>query len=370
MEASRPGAVAALAWWQAGVALSFGLLYFATRRGRLPVARAHVAGLIIVLAISLDGVLHLRWMTSLSETTTFMFIVLGIAFFFSRSTWMLAAEAAAIAAWVVGIKLSATGLRPHVELMGIPFVIALLLAGVIHVARRRTLHRVEELRLREELLLDRLRFKNSELEQFAGRVSHDLRSPLSVLKLDVATSVPGPARVRAERAVDRMDALITDLLDLSRASSQDVRGTLVDVSSLARAVVDDRVASDPDRDLTAIVDPGIKVWGDHGLIQVLLENLLGNAWKFTASTPEARIEVRHLPGGFLVRDNGPGLDENDSERIFEAFERGQTGVQGTGVGLATVRRIVDRHGGHIRVRAAPGKGATFEVFLPRHVTRA
>ncbi|MGH3147245.1 MAG: sensor histidine kinase, partial [Rubrobacter sp.] len=199
---------------------------------------------------------------------------------------------------------------------------------------------------------------NKELEAFSYSVSHDLRAPLrtidgfsQILQEDYEDVLDGEGldylgRVRA--ASGHMATLIDDLLDLSRVGRRPLRRESVDLSSLAADIIGDFRAAQPERKVEFVAGNGIKAWGDVSLLKVALENLLGNAWKFTAREPEARIEFGADPDpgpGFLapvyyVRDNGAGFDQTYADKLFGAFQRlhGQDEFEGTGIGLATVAR--------------------------------
>jgi signal transduction histidine kinase len=170
----------------------------------------------------------------------------------------------------------------------------------------------------------------------------------------------------------RMAQLIDDLLNLSRVSRQEIRTDLVDLVGLAQSVFEQIQSSEPKRRVEFIVPKSLVALGDPGLLRALFENLLGNAWKFTAKTEDARIEVGVMPDReetmfttFFVRDNGAGFDMAAAERLFGAFQRlhSQQEFPGTGIGLATVQRIVRRHGGQIWAEAAIGQGASFFFTL-------
>jgi len=224
---------------------------------------------------------------------------------------------------------------------------------------------------------------NKELEAFSYSVSHDLRAPLrtidgfsQILQEDYEDVLDDEGldylgRVRA--ASGHMATLIDDLLDLSRVGRRPLRRESVDLSSLAAEIVGDFRAAQPERKVEFVAEEGIKAWGDVSLLKAALENLLGNAWKFTAREPEARIEfgADRDPGpGFLapvyhVRDNGAGFDQTYADKLFGAFQRlhGQDEFEGTGIGLATVARIVHRHGGRVWAEGRVGEGATFYFTL-------
>lgn len=221
---------------------------------------------------------------------------------------------------------------------------------------------------------------NKELEAFSYSVSHDLRAPLRSIdgfsrivlddckdKLD-AQYADYLQRVRA--ATQRMGELIDDLLKLSRVSRAGMNRTSVDLSALALEVAEDLRNAHPERRLTIDIQPGLTAVGDPSLLRIMLENLLGNAWKFTGKTEDARIEVRARNGEadervYFIRDNGAGFDMNYANKLFGAFQRlhGAQEFPGTGIGLATVQRIVRRHGGRVWAEGAVNRGATFYFAL-------
>lgn len=224
---------------------------------------------------------------------------------------------------------------------------------------------------------------NRELEAFSYSVSHDLRAPLrsidgfsQILQEDYEDVLDDEGldylgRVRV--ASGHMATLIDDLLDLSRVGRRPLRREPVDLSSMVTEIIEDLRAAEPGRKVEFVAGRGIKAWGDVSLLKVALENLLGNAWKFTAREPEARIEFGahrdHGPGFrapvYYVRDNGAGFDQAYADKLFGAFQRlhGQDEFEGTGIGLATVARIVHRHGGRVWAEGGVGEGATFYFTL-------
>jgi signal transduction histidine kinase len=221
---------------------------------------------------------------------------------------------------------------------------------------------------------------NRELEAFSYSASHDLRAPLQTiegfslaLEEDYGGNLPGEAkdylrRVRA--AAKRMAQLIDDLLKLSRVSRAELTLEPVDLADLARDAVADLRERDPARIVDVDVAPEASAWGDRRLLRVMLENLLGNAWKFTGTRAGARIAFgsRREAGEtvFFVRDNGAGFDMAHKDKLFMPFQRlhGASQFPGTGIGLATVRRILQRHGGRCWAEGEVGKGASFEFVLP------
>ena len=221
---------------------------------------------------------------------------------------------------------------------------------------------------------------NEELESFSYSVSHDLRAPLrsiegfsQILLEDYAEKLDEEGknylgRVRA--ASRRMALLIDDLLDLSKVSRSPLRRELVDLSAQAREITAELGKSQPRREAEFVIADGLTANGDARLLRLVLENLLGNAWKFTSREGRARIEFEStaLEGRdrvYFVRDNGVGFDEAYAGKLFGAFQRlhGPEEFEGTGIGLATVQRIVRRHGGRVWAEGEVGKGATFFFTL-------
>ncbi len=216
------------------------------------------------------------------------------------------------------------------------------------------------------------------LESFSYSVSHDLRSPLrsingfsQLLLEDQDESLNEEGReylTRIMAASRRMGQLIDDLLHLSRLSRHDMKIEEVDLSQLAMEVVESLKQQAPERTVDVIVRPAMSVTGDPGLLRIMLENLLGNAWKYTSKRDDARIEFgrKVIDGqiGYYVSDNGVGFDMQYADKLFGAFQRlhGDE-FEGTGIGLVIVQRIVRRHGGSIRAEGARGEGATFYFTL-------
>lgn len=219
-----------------------------------------------------------------------------------------------------------------------------------------------------------------ELEAFSYSVSHDLRTPLRaiegfshILLEEHATSLDAEGRSCLERicqAVTRMGLLIDDLLRLSRVARTELQPEAVDLGQVAESVLAELRQADPDRQVEAVLSPGLLVRADPGLVRVLLANLLGNAWKFTSRHPLARIELAETAKDgervFLVRDDGAGFDMQYAGKLFGPFQRlhSQQDFAGTGIGLAIVQRIVQRHGGRCWAEAHLEKGATFFFTLP------
>jgi signal transduction histidine kinase len=220
---------------------------------------------------------------------------------------------------------------------------------------------------------------NRELEAFTASVSHDLRSPLTTiagqaglleLSLPNATEEQRRRLQRIQGSVKQMSELIDALLVLSRISRHTLHREIVDVSAVAESIVQEFRQKDPSRAVEVSVEPNMSVHGDRRLIADLFENLISNAWKFTAKTPTPRIEIGQSQQGSMatlyVRDNGAGFDMAFEQKLFKPFQRlhGPAEFEGSGVGLATVARIVDRHGGRIWAEGKPNSGAVFYFTMP------
>ena len=240
----------------------------------------------------------------------------------------------------------------------------------------------EERRTQEALQLKnaQLEAANKELDAFSYSVAHDLRAPLraidgfsQALVEDLKDQLPDEDRIYLQRVrggVARMAELIDDLLKLARISRYEVQKKEIDLSGLAGEVSSQLQASEKNgRQVEFAIKPGLRAVGDRELLRIVFENLMGNAWKFTSKKPSARIEFGVQNGGgeqvFFVRDNGPGFDMQYANKLFGVFQRlhRENEFPGTGVGLATVQRIIHRHGGRIWTQAAVGKGATFYFVL-------
>lgn len=244
------------------------------------------------------------------------------------------------------------------------------------VARVRT--HVELARARKAWITE-LQRANAELDAFSSSVSHDLRAPLRAIEgfshflvEDYAPQLDARAHEYLERitgSVKQMSTLIDDLLKLARISRASVDAAPIDLSALAAAIIGELRRTHPDRAVTVEIAPGLVAQGDPRLVKVALVNLLDNAWKYTGRRTEARIEVGRTAASepaFFVRDDGAGFDMAHAKRLFQPFQRLHSPVDfpGTGVGLATVERVVSRHGGRIWAEAAVGAGATFYFTLP------
>jgi PAS domain S-box-containing protein len=236
----------------------------------------------------------------------------------------------------------------------------------------------------EELVAERtiaLETANEDLKSFSYSVSHDLRAPLraidgfslAVLEDNVdrlgAESKDNLERVR--RGAQRMSGLIDDMLQLSRVTRHEIRHEKVDLSRLATTVLTKLEESEPDRKVDQVIAREISVHGDSHLLELVLDNLLGNAWKYTSKTADPRIEfgVKQEDGEivYFVKDNGAGFNMSYADKLFGAFQRlhKEKDYPGTGIGLATVQRIVHRHGGRVWAEAEVGKGAAFYFTIPK-----
>jgi signal transduction histidine kinase len=219
-------------------------------------------------------------------------------------------------------------------------------------------------------------------DAFSFSVSHDLRAPIRVvegftkiIKEDYGPLLDRVGNDHLDRvlgAASRMNNMIDALLALSKLSSQPLARQPVDLSQLAGFVADDLRRQSPERDVRLEVEPGMQVHGDPTLLRVVIENLLGNAWKYTGKTSAATISFgRHAKDAdaFSIADNGAGFDMRFADRLFGVFQRlhSANDFPGTGVGLASVRRIVRRHGGEIWGEAEVGRGARFHFTLPQRV---
>ena len=245
-----------------------------------------------------------------------------------------------------------------------------------------------ELKLANEMLEQRVSERTAdleaairEMESFSYSVSHDLRAPLrhinsftSVLIEEHAEEFSSKVRDYLDRicqASSRMGALIDHLLELSRVARTEINPGKVDLSELATSSLRMYRETEPERVVESVIEEGIEVSGDHYLLKQLLDNLLGNAWKYTSKKPQGLIEFRRaLVAGeeaYYIKDNGAGFDMVYHEKLFKAFERLHgTEYEGIGIGLATAQRIVQRHGGKIWAEGSTDQGAAFYFTLPAY----
>jgi signal transduction histidine kinase len=275
--------------------------------------------------------------------------------------------------------------RTVLEYLAALLAVLILLGGIAwlvadHGERRREAERqVRELNQRLARDNATLQGLNRELESFSYSVSHDLRAPLrsidgfsKALLEDYADQLDDTGRDylnRVRNAAQRMGNLIDDLLKLARVSRTDLKKDRVDLGLVARRIVAELRQRHPQRVVDVEIAPDLVAEGDPRLLQIALENLLDNAWKFTAKRPEARIEFGRMErdGGsvFFVRDNGAGFDMAHADKLFGVFQRlhAMTEFEGTGVGLATVQRIIYKHGGRVWAEAERERGAVFHFAL-------
>ena len=275
------------------------------------------------------------------------------------------------------------GVEVPVEISLGPFQTAggmLVTASVRDISARKRAQ-AEITRLNEELqrTVEGLVAANKELEAFSYSVSHDLRAPLR--------SIDGFSRVLAEQYPDRLDErgrdylqrvraaaqrmgrLIDDMLKLSRLGRVEMRREPVNMSEMAAAIIEELRQREPERQVAVTITPDLWVNGDANMLGILLDNLLGNAWKFTGKQPAARIEfatvTRDGERVFYVRDNGAGFDMTYAHKLFSPFQRlhSEEEFPGTGIGLAIAQRIVARHGGRAWAEGAEGQGATIYFTL-------
>ena len=240
----------------------------------------------------------------------------------------------------------------------------------------------ERIRSQEEIQtsLEEARTANEELESFSYSISHDLRTPLRaidgfshMLIQDYSESIDDEGKdyiQRVRKNAQHMGLLIDDMLSLARVTRGSLNRTACDISEMAKSCVAKLQEYEPQRKVTVDIAPGIKGWVDKPLFENLLDNLIGNAWKYTSHTIDARIDIGSIENNetiYYVRDNGSGFDMQYSHKLFNAFQRlhDANEFEGTGIGLATVSRILNRHGGRIWAEAETGKGATFYFTLEK-----
>ena len=241
------------------------------------------------------------------------------------------------------------------------------------------LHLLQSLEHRVAERTRQLASSNAELEAFSYSVSHDLRAPLRAIEGFSQALFEDYGALLDQQGCDylhrvrkgsaRMSELIDDLLALSRVSGAEMRTAVVDLSALVAAILRGLQERDPERLIDIHVAAQVSVMGDQRLLQVALENLLGNAWKFTRRQMQPQIifdtQIQNQQTVYFVRDNGAGFNMAHAGKLFGAFERlhDTQDFEGTGIGLATVRRVIQRHGGDVWTQSAPGEGATFYFTL-------
>ena len=239
----------------------------------------------------------------------------------------------------------------------------------------------QELAKQRGELLTKLEFVNKELEAFTYSVSHDLRAPIrriqgfcDILLEEYEKQLDAKGQDYLQRITSgckSMMNLVEDLIKLSRINQGELRTEKVNITTLCKEILEKLSSSDPERKVELVIPEGLTAEGDLGLVTVVLENLLGNAWKYSSKNPNAKIEVGKTvfdsQDAFFVKDNGAGFDMKYAEKLFVPFQRLHSveEFEGTGIGLATVRRVITRHGGQIKAESSPGKGATFTFFLSK-----
>ncbi|MFQ5791340.1 MAG: ATP-binding protein, partial [Acidobacteriota bacterium] len=259
--------------------------------------------------------------------------------------------------------------------------IAEKIAPILHARLQRDREEIERKRAEEEVRKHTVELAavNQELEAFNYSVSHDLRAPLrgidgfsQVLLEDYSDKLDAQGKDALQRvraASQRMGLMVDDLLSLSRVTRSEMRSETVDLSELAKTIAARLQQTQPERPVEFVIEEGVTSKGDGRLLRVVLENLLGNAWKFAGKKPLTRIEfgLTEHDGkpAYFVRDNGAGFDMAYADKLFGAFQRLHAidEFEGTGVGLATAQRIIHRHGGRIWAEGAVEQGATFKFTL-------
>jgi signal transduction histidine kinase len=236
----------------------------------------------------------------------------------------------------------------------------------------------DELEQRVEERTSELRTANRELEAFSYTVAHDLRGPLDTIgslayllgQKSESLDAEGQDMIgNLRHSSEKMRALVDDLLNLSRSGSAQIQRSTTDMSRIASDIAAELKASDPQRKAKFDIEPGAVVLADRGLMRVVVDNLMRNAWKYSSGQSMTCIEFAYYRSGhktvFFVRDNGAGFNPEFADRLFRPFERlhTQTEFPGTGIGLATVQRIVARHGGEVWAEGSVGQGATFYFSL-------
>lgn len=290
---------------------------------------------------------------------------------YQQELWLRSRDGRRIPFLMTGVRIEVDGIT---HIVGIGFDITPRLEAEDQVRR---LNEDLEERVRERTT--ELAAANKELESFSYSVSHDLSAPLRgidgfsrMLAEDFGALLPEVGRsyiTRIRAATQRMQQLIDDLLRLSRVTRDELQRESLDLSIMAREVLDELRAGQPQRDVSIGIAPDLVVFADRNLLRIALSNLLRNAWKFTSRRPTATIEVGVLREGnetvYFVRDDGAGFDMRYAGRLFGAFHRlhRSSEFEGTGIGLAIVSRILHRHGGRIWAEAEIDRGATFFFTL-------
>jgi light-regulated signal transduction histidine kinase (bacteriophytochrome) len=224
-----------------------------------------------------------------------------------------------------------------------------------------------------------LESSNKELEAFSYSVSHDLRAPLrsmagfsTALLEDYSERLDEDGKLYLRKIQDSselMGQIMDDLLKLSRVTRSEINFEKVNLSDMARKVVEELQKDEPQRKVKITITPDMTAFGDKNLLNIMLQNLLGNAWKYTSKTTKPQIEMGTVEHNgkraYFVRDNGVGFDMAYANKLFQPFQRFHKASEfaGTGIGLATVQRIIRRHGGEVWAESKVGEGATFYFTL-------
>ena len=277
-------------------------------------------------------------------------------------------------------QLFTPGYHEMIMRLQIILLLALLLSSMYYMKKRKE-SEAEIRKLHADLSAHaaELAAANKELEAFSYSVSHDLRTPLTRIYSSSQALMDGYSPCFDENgtffvrtindACEQMEELIESLLTLSRVTNSEMNREEVNLSKLAREIVNDMQQAEPARRVVFDITPNVTAHGDSPLLKVVLENLLGNAWKFTRMRDDARIEfgVAEVAGErvYFVRDNGAGFDMKNAANLFKPFQRlhNRANFPGTGVGLATVQRIIQRHGGRVWGEGAVDQGAVFYFTL-------
>ena len=241
---------------------------------------------------------------------------------------------------------------------------------------------LERKNIEKELLEKQTRLEevNRDLEAFSYSVSHDLQAPLrsingfsEILLEECQADIKGDAHdylTRINSASKKMSQLVKALLGLSRASRYKINKEDVDLSEMVKQIADELMESHPEQNVNISIESGMQVYADNSLLRIVMNNLLSNAWKFTSKNARAEIKVgvttNNQGTAIYVQDNGVGFNAQDASKLFLTFQRMHAGdeYQGSGIGLATVKRIIQRHAGQVWAESTPGEGATFYFSLP------